>query len=147
MFRTCMLALSISLLLVAGCGKGEKIPPLAEVQGTLVDEDGNALKDVEVVFLPDPEKEVFGKPAYGVTDASGKFVLHYNKDRNKPGTAIGTNRVVLKDILAMRTSRDPEPVPRRFHKKYLNAKSTDLTFEVTDSDGQDFEIKVELSEY
>jgi hypothetical protein len=139
----CLIVVIAGLAFVPGCGGGKKIPPLAAVEGTVVDQDGNPLARIQVKFMPDPEKEVFGKPGIGETDDQGRFVLYYDGDRKYPGTAVGTNRVVLSDILSMRTSRDPDPVARRFHRKYLAAKSTDLVFEVRDEDGQSFEIKVD----
>ncbi len=40
MYKYLGLALTVSVLLVTGCGKGEKIPDLAGVTGTLTDTDG-----------------------------------------------------------------------------------------------------------
>lgn len=139
----CCLLLGSVLLLLAGCGGGN-VPSLAKVEGVLLDGNGEPLDGVLVMFLPDPEAEVFGKPAEGETDANGKFVLHYDGDENQPGTAVGMNRVILKDIKAIRSSRDDEPIGRRYNRKYLAAKTTDLSFDVKDEDGQTFEIKLDL---
>lgn len=130
-------------VLVLGCRGGEKIPELTQVQGTIKTVDGDVLPNIKVTFLPDPEKEVLGRPATGNTDAQGKFVLHYNGDENKPGTAVGWNRVILLDITATETSRDPEPTFRRFHSKYLVARETDLRFEIKSGEAQTIELVVE----
>lgn len=145
MFRFLSIGLSLAfvVLMLAGCGGGKKIPPLAEVEGVLTDENGDPLDGVKVMFLPDPEAEVFGDPGIGETDKAGKFVLYYNGDKGKAGTAIGKNRVILQDIKSIRSSRDDEPIGRRFHKKYIAARTTDLSFDVLDKEGQSFELKVD----
>lgn len=52
--------------LLAGCG-GEPVPELAEVNGT-VTMDGQAMRQVMVIFAPDPEKGGTGQPARATTD-------------------------------------------------------------------------------
>ncbi len=131
--------------MVAGCG-GVKAPPLTEVSGTIKDVDGNPLDGIKVSFLPDPEQGVLGSPGIGETDASGKFVLYYNGDKDKPGSAVGSCFVILEDIKAIRTSRDPEPTLRRFHSKYVKANSTDIKLNVKDEEGQSFDIVVDPSD-
>ena len=130
------------LLIINGCG-GRSAPPLAKVEGTVKDSNGNVLDGIKVMFLPDPESGVLGSPGIGETDASGKFVLHYNGDENMPGTAVASSFVILEDIKSIRSSRDPDPIPRRFHKKYLASNSTDIKLDVTDEDGQTFDIVVD----
>lgn len=124
-----------------GCG-GEKTPSLGQVEGVLKTVQGKALSNVRVTFLPDPEEEVFGQPSSGITDAQGRYTLNYDGKKDMPGTAIGLNRVILVDLTAAESSRDPEPVFRRFHKKYLIAGTTDLRFEVKSGD-QQIELVVE----
>lgn len=144
--RACSANLFLFLMIVcAGCGSGEKVPPLVAVQGVVLDQSGQPLDIVSVMFLPDPEQANFGQPSIGQTDEQGKFVLFYDGDKKRPGAAIGKNRVILKDVKSIRTSRDENPMPRRFHKKYVTASTTDLSFDIADSDGQSFEIKVDDS--
>ena len=144
--RSCSASLLVLLMILcAGCGSGEKVPTLVAVEGVVLDQAGQPLDIVSVMFLPDPEHANFGQPSSGQTDEDGKFVLFYDGDKNRPGAAIGKNRVILKDVKAIRTSRDKEPMPRRFHKKYVTASTTDLSFNIAEGDGQSFEIKVDDS--
>ncbi|MGI9517033.1 MAG: hypothetical protein ACR2NP_08315 [Pirellulaceae bacterium] len=135
----------LGLLVINGCG-GESAPPLAQVEGTVKDTDGNVLDGIKVMFLPDPESGVLGSPGIGETDASGKFVLYYNGDKNQPGTAIGLSFVIMEDITSIRSSRDEEPIPRRFHRRYTASNSTDLKLTVKDEENQSFDIVVDPSD-
>jgi len=121
--------------------QGESMPNLAEVKGVVL-LDGEPLPEVRVSFLPDPEAEVIGGPGIGITDSAGRFTLHYRGDKSIPGAVIGKNRVVLIDEMAIRTSRDDDPVPRRFDAKYTLAATTDVFFNVADVETQNFTIDV-----
>lgn len=142
MFRPAAASFFIVLVLsFIGCG-GEVIPPLGQVDGLVTDQSGTPLDGVTVMFLPDPEEGNFGQPGIGKTDAEGKFVLFYDGDPKRPGTALGKNRVILRDDKAIETERDENPMRRRFNKKYVNSFSTDLSFVVKNGEAQSFEIKV-----
>ena len=132
----------LAVALLVGCS-GERTPELAEVEGTLTLKGGGPLANVRVMFLPDPEEEVFGQPSSATTDANGKFVLHYDGNESKPGAAIGWNRVMLTDILAIRSSRDENPTPRRFALKYTVAGTTDLKFEIKSGEKQTIDVEVD----
>ncbi len=138
------LGVMLAMIFSIGCG-GAKLPDLAEVQGTVVTSDGEVLDEVRVRFLPDPEKiEGFvGKAGIGTTDKQGKFELFYGGSKDYPGTAAGPCRVVLEDVKATNSSRDEEPILRRFARKYLDASTTDLIFDISTEDGQSIEIVVE----
>ncbi|MDG2012023.1 MAG: hypothetical protein P8J33_00865 [Pirellulaceae bacterium] len=144
--RSCSTSFLLFMVtLCVGCGSGEKVPPLVPVEGVVLDQEGKPMDIVSVMFLPDPEQENYGQPSIGQTDEEGKFVLFYDGDKTRPGAAVGRNRVILKDVKAIRTSRDEKPMLRRFHKKYVTASTTDLSFDVNPGEGQSFEIKVDNS--
>jgi hypothetical protein len=82
------------LVPVAGCG-GQR--PYGEVQGT-VTLDGQPLANVEVVFLPDPEKANTGKRSVALTDAQGRYRL--SSDAGREGAPVGFHRVCINDLLA-----------------------------------------------
>lgn len=80
-----VLALTVMLLSLTGCGGSGDQPDLGQVQGTITF-DGKPLSGVVVVFQPDS-----GRPARGRTDAEGKYELTYI--RQTQGTKVGHNRV------------------------------------------------------
>jgi hypothetical protein len=87
--RTIVLMLACaSLLLLGGCSNG---PTIAEVEGTLT-MDGKPLDGIQVEFLPE-----LGPRSIGKTDAQGHFSL-MTDDGKRKGAAIGSSRVVLKDV-------------------------------------------------
>jgi hypothetical protein len=83
----------VAALLAAGCGGRE----LGEVEGTIT-LDGSPLPDVEVVFIPDPDRGNTGNSASAVTDAQGHYRLRSPKE-GKDGAAVGAHRVVVTDLL------------------------------------------------
>ena len=89
-------ALLVTAVLVpfAGCGGKH---PYGEVEGT-VTLDGQPLANVEVVFLPDPEKGNTGKRSVALTDARGRYRL--SSDTSQEGAPIGFHRVCINDLLA-----------------------------------------------
>jgi hypothetical protein len=85
-----------TLLVLAGCSRS---PEVAEVSGTIT-LDGQPMPDVEVVFLPDPEKGNQGSSASAYTDARGHYQLHCEAAGNN-GAGRSTHRVCLHDIAAL----------------------------------------------
>jgi hypothetical protein len=81
----------------AGCGKGDFAT--ATVTGRVVHQ-GQGVPDVGVSFAPkgDGKKTSPGKPAIGVSDASGNFALSTYEEGD--GAVVGQHQVSL--------SRDPE---------------------------------------
>ncbi len=82
-----VVALSVLLLSLPGCGGSGDQPELGQVSGT-VTLDGKPLSGVAVVFQPDN-----GRPARGMTNAEGKYELTYIRDTR--GTKVGRNRVEI----------------------------------------------------
>jgi hypothetical protein len=115
----------IAMTLTIGCGK--KMPTLGEVDGILT-LNGKPLDEVQIEFLPDPEKENFAQAATALTDTQGQFKLKFRGAKEKFGTSVGSNRVVLHDFKAM-NSRD-NPMPPRFPNEYTMAASTPISIDV-----------------
>jgi hypothetical protein len=85
------------LFLSAGCSRA---PEFVEVEG-LVTLDGKPLPEVEVSFLPDPEKGNNGPSASAYTDAQGHYKLFCDQAK-RDGAVVGPTRVCVIDITAVR---------------------------------------------
>jgi hypothetical protein len=88
-----------------GCSRG---PQFANVEGT-VTLNGRPLKDVEVVFLPDPDTGTVGPASTSYTDEHGHYQLRTHKGRG--GAVVGTHRVCLRDLTILPLppfANDPE---------------------------------------
>jgi hypothetical protein len=112
-------------VLAAGCGRGDKLPPLAEVSGT-VTLDGVPLPGALVQFIPDLGKGTKGPPAVGGTDPSGHYELMTVKNK---GAAIGFHKVkvtVLNPPKRAAGKAGPEGIPRR----YGDPQTSGFAFEV-----------------
>ena len=120
-----LIVATVGLGTTIGCGK--KMPTLGEVEGTL-SLNGKPLDEVQIEFLPDPEKENFAQASTALTDAQGKFNLSFNGAKNKFGTSVGVNRVIVHDFKAM-NSRD-NPMQPRFPGEYTLAASTPISIDV-----------------
>lgn len=88
-----------------GCGNGDR-PPLGNVSGT-VTMDGEPLVGVIVTFKP-----TNGRPAVGVTDATGKYQLEYS--RGVKGTKVGSNTVGFSWPIGVAGSHE---IPARYSGK------------------------------
>lgn len=116
----CILSWAITLI---GCGP--RMPQLAEVEGT-VSKGGKNLDDVDVQFLPDPERDNKSPMSSGITDNNGRYVQKY-LENGKDGAAVGWHRVILIDNRVY--DRD-NPQPSRFDYKFNLAASTPIKVEV-----------------
>jgi hypothetical protein len=99
--RRCLLLglAGMGMGLLIGCGG----PEFARVSGT-VTLNGKPLNDVEVRFLPDPEKGNPGPTASAFTDRQGHYELRCERPP-KNGTILGFHRVCILDITAIARSR------------------------------------------
>lgn len=79
--------LLLAMAMLSGCVPANDQPMLGLVKGT-VKFDGKPLSDVGVTFVPND-----GRPAFGTTDAEGKYELTYIRDTK--GCKIGFNRVEI----------------------------------------------------
>ena len=131
MFRHAAHVIFVSLLLGmigAGCGGGSKDrPALGQVHGR-VTLDAQPVVHAAIVFEP---QHVAGRQSLGVTDANGKYVLHYIRDET--GAAIGKNTVRIS------TQRTNDPATETLPKRYN--QETTLVREVKAGDNEiDFEL-------
>jgi hypothetical protein len=125
---------------LVGCARG---PEFGEVRGK-VTLDGQPLPEVEVVFLPDPERGTLGPKSSCYTDDQGRYVAQTSKGRD--GVAIGFCRVCIHDIRALlspfggdaikkagahgkepdKPSRPRPPPPSRVPAAYASVRDTPL---------------------
>jgi hypothetical protein len=90
-----VVAALVAAALAAGCAGRE----FAEVEGT-VTLDGAPLLEVEVVFVPDPDRGPGGNNATAYTDEHGRYRLRAVRD-GRDGAAVGWYRVVFIDLAAV----------------------------------------------
>jgi hypothetical protein len=103
--RLAAMLMTAILVPVAGCGVKR---PYGGVEGT-VTLDGQPLANVEVVFLPDPEKANTGKRSVALTDAQGRYRL--SSDAGQEGAPVGFHRVCINDLLAGPPGAAAGPAP------------------------------------
>lgn len=82
-----VVASSVAILLISGCGGVSDQPELGDVSGKIT-MDGKPLIGVNILFIPDS-----GRPAGATTDAEGNYQLEYVSGVS--GTKLGSNRVVI----------------------------------------------------
>lgn len=153
--RILILPFLVTVICLSGCS-GPKLPELAEVEGVVKDKAGNGLSEIHVLVMPEPSKDkVVGQPSWGETDANGRFVVHYQNDKSKPGATVGKVRVILEDIKAANFGREETEgqedsgtpqggsMNRRFNAKYLTAATTDLKFEIKAGQKNTLEVVVD----
>jgi hypothetical protein len=123
------------IIAVAGC-KDESV--YGEVQG-VVTLDGKRLTDVEVVFLPDPEKGTSGQRSVALADAQGRYRIA--SDAGRGGAPVGFHRVCINDLLA--SPAQPEKQGKsRFPAEYSSARSTPLRDIEVKPGAQTIDLKV-----
>jgi hypothetical protein len=103
----CMVAVSIGIANLSGCGNGDR-PPFGAVRGRIT-LDGKPLARAHVGFVPMNG----GRGSSGVTDATGNYELKYIRD--VMGAKIGTHRVSIST--AHDRARKTETVPARYNVK------------------------------
>lgn len=129
-------------ILVAGCGPGG--PPTADVTGT-VTHNGEPVTDATVTLYP-----ASGRPATGITDASGKFTI---------ATVAGNHKVAIipfTEVDPEAVAGDPDAVdsgdgglgaestPPPFPAKYQDPETSGFTADV--QMGQDNIVTFEMSD-
>jgi hypothetical protein len=123
------IGLLLVLLSTIGCGARPGTAPTARVSGT-VTYQGKPIEGVNIAFVP-----TSGRPASGVTDASGRFTL--STFGTGDGAVLGSHKVVLAEM-----PDDAQPMPGepgwekwknrklRFAKKYADPELSGFTAEV-----------------
>ena len=81
-FAFCLATCSF-IPLTTGCA--DSGPEVATVSGTVF-QNGKPVPGASITFFPDA-----GRPSYGVSDASGRYVLEYSQE--KSGAVIGSHSV------------------------------------------------------
>jgi hypothetical protein len=81
---------SLAFLLLPGCGA--PAPQTAEVEGTILWKH-KPLKNVQVQFLPDVERQTQGPRSTAITDEHGRYTLYMDDDQ--PGAVVGHHIIVL----------------------------------------------------
>lgn len=100
------------VFLLVGCQRG---PQLAPVSGT-VKLDGKPLALAEVAFQP----EDHSRASHGIADASGHFVLRYNRD--EMGALVGPHSVQIRSATEVTLPSGkfeirPQLVPPRYNSQ------------------------------
>lgn len=97
MSAPCRLSCPALLLVVVCLGSGcQRELPYGEVEGVVTFE-GKPLTNVEVVFMPDPEKGGKGRRSTSLTDKEGRYRI--TSDAGKAGAPVGYHRVCIIDML------------------------------------------------
>ncbi len=141
------LVAALALPIVLGCGS-PGTAETAKVTGT-VTYKGNPLEGVSVGLIP---QGAGGRPASGLTDASGKFTLSTFKTGD--GAIPGAHKVVISEPT---DPNKPPPMPgmpgyeaymkkraSRFPEKFSSDRTTTLT--VTVERGKANELPIELKD-
>ena len=102
--RVSTFSAAVAMTFVAsGCGGGAEVPDTAPVSGVIT-LDGAPVEGANVTFTPssqDPE----AKPAYGTTDANGKYTLATTVPGGKADGAVpGKHRITVTKIKAAETT-------------------------------------------
>lgn len=119
---------SLGVLAVLSIGCGKSGPQLTPVEG-VVTLDGTPLEGATVLFQPDAG----GKPAVGLSDAAGKFVLKTLEEGD--GAQVGMNSVSVTKQIKGESSADVEEgeiadVVLETPAKYASPKLSGLSVDV-----------------
>ncbi|MBN2024036.1 MAG: hypothetical protein JW809_14725 [Pirellulales bacterium] len=137
---SCFLAVG---LLVAGCDRGPKLPPMANVSGT-VTLDGKPVPTGTVQFIPDRDKGTpVGPPAVGYIDENGRFTL---TTAGKPGALVGWHKIRVraqKEGSGLDQFGNMAPSPWLIPIEYDNPNKSGLSAEVVAD--KDNDIPLELT--
>ena len=128
LFRSTVRLLTALLLVTSlGCGGG---PNLVGVSG-VVTREGQPVENVQVTFMPQT-----GRPAWGATDAEGRYTLEFAQ--GDLGVVPGKYKVVVKYIYPdmeteMAIMKGEKPYPpgiKEILAKYGDQQNTPLEFEI-----------------
>ena len=124
----------VTLLTLSGCG--ESGPQLVQVSGVIT-LDGTPVPQLGVQFSPAFEK---ASPAYGVTDADGRYQLLYSADRKgaMPGTYIVELQALEPQFDEAGNRVGPPPV--KLPKKYDSSGSLSAEVNSGESNTVNFEL-------
>jgi hypothetical protein len=137
-----LLEILVSICILTGCGHRSAFP--TEPIDGLVTLDGKPLDQATITFSPILNETLDAKPAYGLSDAEGKFkITAANGGLEGKGTTIGKYTVCVSKIVGT-TSLSDEEIKERNAKgiavqlefksvipqKYSDTSTSGLIFEV-----------------
>jgi hypothetical protein len=138
MILTTALAVSVS-----GCGRASASIERTVTAAGVLTHGGKPLAHYQVMFSPDDAR----RPAAGVTDEQGKFVLGTN--RLGDGAPPGKHRISVVYVGPPAAGGDgqnnfaPPPPPKvKLAAKYGNAETSGLTAEIPTSGSSDLKVEV-----
>jgi hypothetical protein len=120
-FRSAVLVIAALAVTAGSCEKKFTFSP---VEGT-VPKNSRPMRDIEVVFLADPDSGTVGPQATRTTDEAGDYRLRgdFIRGESPPanGAVLGTHRVLLldleyakKQLTRLRAGEDAPRVPPRY---------------------------------
>ncbi len=113
---TCRLLGSLSLIvLLCGCGIGEKLAELAPVEG-IVKISGKPAANILVQFLPEVKPGDPAPTSTGLTNEAGEFELETAD--GKLGAVVGSCKVLFVDTTEERAPQGKESPPPRIPSTY-----------------------------
>ncbi|MCS7239254.1 MAG: carboxypeptidase-like regulatory domain-containing protein [Thermoguttaceae bacterium] len=124
---------AIAIATFFGCGGRSDV---AYVEGR-VTLDGQPLANATVLFIPQA-----GRPASGVTDSNGRYVLEY--EPGKRGAPVGTCRVQITTARGETVGPDRKPippVPEKVPMRYNVKTELSVVVEAGKSNKFDFDLK------
>jgi hypothetical protein len=120
---------AVALVILSGCA--DDTPPIGYVTG-MVTRGGKPVPNLTIGFTPTE-----GRPSWGMTDADGRYELHWDADHD--GAEVGTHKVSAAYIpgspdeeAALAKGKRPPEELAAITKKYGNYQTTPLTIEVKD---------------
>jgi hypothetical protein len=124
----CLLTGLIVSVLCSGCGSSGGVPELGKVSGT-VTQGGKPVSGAMVLF-----EVTGGRPSNGLTDAEGKFSLHYNAEN--PGAVTGEHlvRIELRPDVQNLPDNVPPPPSRLVEwpdKVQVKPGTNEFAFDIT----------------
>ena len=124
----CGAGLILTALVIALGGCADDAPPIGYVTGT-VTHAGKPVPGLTISFVPTE-----GRPSWGITDADGRYDLHWDADHD--GAEVGTHRVAATFDAASpgeeaeRAQGKRPPEERAEIMKKYSFEATPLTVEV-----------------
>lgn len=130
-FGNGLLALTLGVFILPGCGGDSDVPELMPVTGVITF-DGAPLAGADILFTPTSGQ---GRPASAVTSESGEYTLSFSS-RNA-GAMLGAHSVTVSKVVY--TDDEEDDGKETLPKKYRTAGT--LTADVT---AEDYEFNFDL---
>jgi len=128
----------LTVFALSGCGG----PTIVQIDGRAT-RNGDPVANLFVNFMPEK-----GRPSWGITDQAGKFVLHYDAQRD--GVLVGKHKISVSfrprspqeeaDMASGKIELHPER--QAIVEKYGNPTSSPLTAEIA-AEGQAVHLQLD----